>query len=129
MRRGRSVPVNRGNPNSPPWVRPGAARRSKTAADGQFTFALGSEKRKFGGTDFLSNYVLTVVVYDDSVRAIEGYIADIKQKMINNSKSFFYISFIKPISIGPKINSKETKNEILQRNIDFQIMFDVESAE
>lgn len=81
-----------------------------------------------GGQDFISNYIVTIVVYEDNVQNIDTKIQSIKQLMINNATDLYNISFVKPISIGPIISSPERTNEIMQRNIDFQIMFDVEEA-
>lgn len=78
-----------------------------------------------GGSKFISDLIFTIVVYANSVDDIDSYIQSIKDAMITNAKLFYYLSFVKPILIGPLINSPDRSNEIMQRNADFQGMFQV----
>lgn len=79
-----------------------------------------------GGSQFISNINITIVVYAQSVSEIDGYIQAIKTAMRGNAKGFYYVNFIKPTITGPCISSPDRRNEILQRNIDFQAMFQEE---
>lgn len=81
-----------------------------------------------GGSSFISDFSVTVVVYDDNQNDIESYIDTIRTLFINNPKSFYYFNFIKPTSTGPMISSPDRSNEIMQRNIDFQIIMEVEDS-
>jgi len=78
-----------------------------------------------GGNEFISDLTFTVVVYSNNADKIDSYIQSIKDAMIANAKLFYYISFVKPILIGPLINSPDRSNEIMQRNADFQGLFQV----
>ena len=81
-----------------------------------------------GGSKFISNVAFTIVVYDDDSNDLDGYINAIKEAYVTNAKLFYYLNFIKPTSIGPTINSPDKRNEIMQKNIDFLGMFEVDSA-
>ncbi len=79
-----------------------------------------------GGTKFISNIVFTVVVYADNADNVDTYIQTIRDALISNTKSFNYVSFVKPILTGPLINSPDRSDEIMHRNSDYQGMFSVE---
>ena len=79
-----------------------------------------------GGTEFISNITFTVVVYGDNADLVDTYIQTIRDALISNTKSFNYISFIKPVLTGPLINSPDRSDEIMHRNSDYQGMFSVE---
>ena len=79
-----------------------------------------------GGDTFISNINFTVVVYANTVGDIDGYIQAIKDAMRGNAKLFYYVNFVKPTITGPVINSPDMRNEIMQRNTDFQGMFQEE---
>lgn len=91
---------------------------------------LSSTSNSFGigGNAFISSYLMTVVVYSDNVDDIEDYIQTIKDSLINNANDFYYLNYVKPSSIGPVIEDPERSNEIVKRNIDFDILFDVQVA-
>lgn len=78
-----------------------------------------------GGSQFISNLNFTIVVYDDNLDDIDSYIQAIKTALEANANSFYYLGFIKPTLIGPCISSPDRSDEIMQRNIDFQAMFQV----
>ena len=79
-----------------------------------------------GGSQFISNITFTVVVYADDTDDIDGYIQAIKYAIRGNAKLFYYVNFVKPTITGPLINSPDRSNEIMQRNTDFQGMFQTE---
>lgn len=81
-----------------------------------------------GGDAFISNVALTIVVYDKNSDSLDSYIHTIKELYVTNSKSFYYLKFIKPTLIGPTINSPDKKDEIMQKNIDILGMFAVDTA-
>ena len=79
-----------------------------------------------GGSQFISNISFTVVAYADDSDELDGYIQAIKTAYMSNPKSFYYLKFIKPTSIGPTINSPDKRDEIMQKNIDLLGMFEVD---
>ena len=81
-----------------------------------------------GGSQFISNVTLTIVVYNDNSNDLDGYIQTIKDLYVNNAKNFYYLNFVKPTLIGPTINSPDKRNEIMQKNIDLNGMFNVDTA-
>lgn len=81
-----------------------------------------------GGSQFISNFTVTIVVYDDDQDDIESYIDAIRTDFVNNPATFYYFNFIKPTGVGPMISSPDRSNEIMQRNIDFQIIMEVETS-
>jgi len=78
-----------------------------------------------GGTLFISNVAITIMVYADSPNKVDNYITAIRNLMIANSKTFFHAPFIKPTLVGPLINSPDRSNVILHRNADFMAMFNI----
>jgi hypothetical protein len=78
-----------------------------------------------GGSQFISNINFTIVVYANNLDNIETYIQAIKTAIESNAKTFYYMGFTKPTLIGPCISSPDRSDEIMQRNIDFQAMFQV----
>ncbi len=81
-----------------------------------------------GGSKTISDVALTIVVYANKSRDLDGYIQTIKDLYVSNMKSFFYLKFVKPTSLGPTIDSADKKQEIMQKNIDILGMFEVDSA-
>ncbi len=79
-----------------------------------------------GGSQFISNITFTVVVYADDTDDIDGYIQAIKDAIRGNAKLFYYVNFVKPTITGPLINSPDRSDEIMQRNTDFQALFQEE---
>lgn len=81
-----------------------------------------------GGDQFISDVAFTIVAYASKSDDLDGYIDTIKDLYVANAKNFFYLPFVKRTLIGPTINSTERHNEIMQKNIDFLGMFNVETA-
>ncbi len=79
-----------------------------------------------GGSQFISNINFTVVVYADGADEIDGYVQAIKDAIRGNAKLFYYVNFVKPTITGPLISSPDRSDEIMQRNTDFQAMFQEE---
>lgn len=88
--------------------------------------AVNTDAFGIGGSQFISDVIFTVVIYANNVDDIDGYIQSIKDAMRGNAKLFYYVNFIKPTVTGPLINSPDRSNEIMQRNTDFQAMFQEE---
>ncbi len=81
-----------------------------------------------GGTSFISNIAMTIVVYEDKSDDIDGYIQAIKTAYNSSSKSFYYMKFVKVTSIGPTLNSEDKRDEIMQKNIDILGMFEIDNG-
>ncbi len=81
-----------------------------------------------GGDQFISDVAFTIVAYALKSDDLDEYIDTIKDLYVTNAKNFFYLPFVKRTLIGPTINSSERHNEIMQKNIDFLGMFNVETA-
>ncbi len=89
---------------------------------------VGIDAFGIGGDSFISNVSMTIVVYDDNSDDLDSYINTIKNLYVSNAKNFYYLKFVKPIFIGPTINSQDKKDEIMQKNIDIEGMFAVDTA-
>jgi len=79
-----------------------------------------------GGDTFISNVAITIVAYANNSDDLDTYVQTIKDLYVSNSKSFYYLGFVKPTFIGPTINSADKKDEIMQKNLDILGMFNVE---
>ena len=76
-----------------------------------------------GGTELISSPRIVMVIYADNVEDIDGYTQTIKDDMKTNSKLFYYFRYTKLIFIGPIIESPGRSEEIMHRNLDYEIMF------
>ena len=79
-------------------------------------FALNADENR-------SEYIVTIVAYDNDQSDIEEMIADVRKAIIDNKKSFFNFTFITPTSMGPLIISPFGEGKIFQRNQDCRVMF------
>lgn len=86
----------------------------------------GSDAFGIGGNEYLSDIVITAVVYSQSTKQIDNLIKSIRDKIITNNKNFFNFKFIKPVGIGPLIQDPTKRQEIMSRNVDFLSVFNVE---
>lgn len=81
-----------------------------------------------GGSSFISDVNMTIVVYDNNSNDLDGYIQTIKDLYVSNSKNFYYLSYVNITMIGPTINSQDKKDEIMQKNIDIIGRFNVDNG-
>ena len=81
-----------------------------------------------GGSQFISDVSMTIIVFDNKSNDLDSYIQVIKDLYVDNAKNFYYLSFVKPTLIGPTINSQNKKDEIMQKNLDILGKFNVETA-
>jgi len=87
-----------------------------------------SDALGIGGDQFISDVAFTIVAYAVKSADLDSYIQTIKDLYVTNAKNFYYLPFVKRTSIGPTINSQDKKDEIMQKNIDYLGMFNVETA-
>jgi hypothetical protein len=81
-----------------------------------------------GGSQFISNVSITIVLYSNNSDDLDDWVNTIKDLYVSNANSFYYLGFTKPTLIGPTINSPDKKDEIMQKNIDVEGMFNVDTA-
>ena len=81
-----------------------------------------------GGDSFISNVAMTIVIFSNNSDDLDSYVQAIKTLYVSNAKNFYYLNFVKPTLVGPTINSPDKKDEIMQKNIDIQGMFSVDTA-
>ncbi len=81
-----------------------------------------------GGSKFISNVSMTIVLYSDNSDDLDDYVNTIKELYVSNANNFYYLGFTKPTLIGPTVKSPDKKDEIMQKNIDVEGMFNVDSA-
>ena len=79
-----------------------------------------------GGNSFISEVMISAIVYAKGNSIVDGYVDDILSAFQTNAKTFYYSGFIKPIGTGPLIVTPERSDEILHRNVDFESMFHVD---
>ena len=71
------------------------------------------------GNENVSSILFSVVVYADKQGTITDYLDTIRQKFIDNHKSFTYLTKIVPTAMGPMI-SAGPKQQILHQNLDLE---------
>lgn len=81
-----------------------------------------------GGNTFISDTLVTIVVYSKSIDQIETFLSTIEGLLRTNAKSFYYAPFVKPIGRGPLIKPGDRNDIILHKNVDCMAMFSVESV-
>lgn len=89
---------------------------------------VGMDALGIGGSSFISNVAITIVIFSNNSDNLDSYVNTIKALYVTNAKNFYYLKFVKPTFIGPTINSPDKKNEIMQKNIDILGMFAVDQA-
>ena len=70
-----------------------------------------------------SEYILSIVCYDKDQEDVEKMIADIRTKLMDNKKNFYYIPFLTMTSMGPLLVTPFGQNKIFQRNQDIMVRF------
>jgi len=77
---------------------------------------------ELGGGSNWSQYVVNISCYDRDQEDVENMIADIREAIIANKKSFYAFEFITPTAMGPILVSEFGQNKIFQRNQDCSIL-------
>ncbi len=81
-----------------------------------------------GGSSFISNIGMTIVIFANNSDDLDSYVQTIKTLYVSNAKNFFYLGIVQPTLVGPTINSPDKKDEIMQKNIDILGKFSVDTA-
>jgi len=86
---------------------------------------LGVTSNEFGiGAEITqSTYTISIVAYDKDQTDVENMISTIKDLIMDNKKTFYYLSFISPTTAGPLLISEFGQNKIMQRNQDAEVRF------
>ena len=80
-------------------------------------------EQSLGGLSNNTDYTMSVIAYHTSLDSVESLVDTIRQKFLDNKKTFFYSTFITPTSMGPRIPSPFGEVKVFQRNQDFNIRF------
>lgn len=78
------------------------------------------------GNVHVTDFLITVAVYDFKSEDISNYIKAIRQAMIAARSSFYYIKLLTPNAIGPMIVSPNKNDKILMQTVDFNAGFNYE---
>lgn len=87
-----------------------------------------TQEHAIGAGSNISTYNISVIAYDKTEKAVEEYLALLRQKIIDAKKSFYYFTFITPIGSGILIPSQFGENTLMQKNQDFKILFVLETV-
>ena len=89
-----------------------------------------SREGQIGGGKNIVDRGISVTVYETSKRSLRTRLKSIKDAVLSNQKSFFYIKYLTYIGMGPQLLPpfEKTKNKIFQRNLDFLNPIEEESA-
>jgi virulence-associated protein VapD len=80
-----------------------------------------------GGTDTISNLNIECVIFDVNVKPLEDKTTDLRNAFRTNQKNFYNFQFIHPTLVGPVIKPTDRSDEILNKNLTFQILNEVET--
>lgn len=76
-----------------------------------------------GANTSQSEYIVSIVCYDKDQDDVENMIANIRSKLLDNKKNFYYIPFLTVTTMGPLLITPFGQNKIMQRNQDLMIKF------
>ena len=90
---------------------------------------LGIDTKEFGigGNELISDIMLSITVFGQSINRINSIINSIRKRMLENRKTFFYFKFAGQPAVGPLIEDPNKRQEIMRQNIDFTSLFNVET--
>ena len=89
-----------------------------------------SREGHLGGGSNIVDRGVSITVLEVSKEALRTRLKSVKDALLSNQKSFFYIKYITYIGMGPLLLPpfEKTKNKIFQRNTDFLIPLEFEDA-
>ena len=82
-----------------------------------------TKENEIGAGSNDSEYVVSISTYSKSQRDTESMISDIRENLMENKKSFYFIRFITPSIMSPMIPSPFGEQKVMQRSQDFKIRF------
>lgn len=80
-----------------------------------------------GTTNWLSDAMVTIKVYDKNIRTIDGYINTIRSAVKSNQKSFYTFPFAYISNSGPPIIVEYLGKKIFSKSVDLLCRFNFES--
>jgi hypothetical protein len=89
---------------------------------------ISSTNGGFGNVN-INQYDITIVVYGEKKTEVQAYIKVIRDAIVSNMNSFYYMRVVKPSMVGPCAPSggfEKFKNKIFQQNLDIRSIFNLE---
>lgn len=69
------------------------------------------------GNVMVSDIDFDIIVYDDSIKDVENYLDDLRNKLITDRDSFYYMKRIIPVGVSPTLKSDMRGDKIFQKSL------------
>ena len=90
--------------------------------------SIRTDEMALGGKDTITDFLVSITVYANGMESVDEYVKAIREKFLEAKKSFFYITYITPITQSPLINEPARGNKIYQRTLELRSLFHVEEV-
>jgi hypothetical protein len=90
--------------------------------------AINTTPLSLGAKDYINEILISIVIYAEKNREVESILNNIRTKLIQNAKNFYFNRFIQVTNIGRLIEDNEY-NSIVHRSIDLISKWKVEDIE
>lgn len=89
--------------------------------------AIDTDNFGIGGTDAISDLNVECIVFDVNIQPLENKTSGLRNAFRSNAKNFYNFQFIYPTNVGPTIKPADRSDEILNKNLTFTILNEVET--
>jgi len=79
-----------------------------------------------GADSNMTDFLITITTYDKKNTLVKDYIKAIRNKILINKKTFYYLKLLTPVAVNPMINEPARGDKILQQSLDCRAPFNVE---
>jgi len=80
-----------------------------------------------GDANWLSDALVTIKVYDKSIKTIDSYLSTIRSKIKTNEKLFYHFPLVYISNMGPPIIHAELAKKVFEKSVDLILRFSYES--
>jgi len=85
-----------------------------------------TQENELGGVSNISDFLISVYVYAKGTTLTDDYVKLVREKILENKTSFYYLRFITPTGTGPMINEPARSEKIFTRVTDFSAPLNIE---
>lgn len=81
-----------------------------------------------GGKDTINEFLISFYVYADGATSVDDYIKKVREQIIENKKTFYYLEFLTPLTVSPLINEPMRGDKIYTRVLEIKAPFNIETV-